>query len=168
MKIIANYTRKLIDDKGNIEITFTVDNWAFKRTIQDLTKQPYSLDIKVPKSKRSLEQNRFLWEIIGQISKELNIDDWDIYCQLIEMAGAKYDYLMIEEQSLESISKAFRAIKIIKDVEHNGKTFKAVKAFSGSSTMNVAEMKQLIDITLDYAEQSGIDTAYYVEIMKGY
>ena len=161
MKIIANYTRKLIDDKGNIEITFTVDNWAFKRNVNDLTKQPYSLEIKVPKSKRSIDQNRLLWEIIGQISKAINIDDMDIYCQLIEMAGAKYDYLMVLPEAVDRLKKAYRAVKVLKDIEHNGKLFKAVKAFYGSSTMNTQEMTELINITLDYAAQSGIDISFY-------
>lgn len=161
MKIIANYTRKLVDDNGNIEITFTVDNWAFKRSINDLTKQPYSLEIKVPKSKRSIDQNRLFWEIVGQISKATNIDDMDIYCQIIEMAGAKYDYLMVLPEAVERLNKAYRAVRVLKDIEHNGKMFKAVKAFYGSSAMNTQEMSELINHALDYAEQSGVDTELY-------
>ena len=162
MKIIANYTRKLVDDNGNVEATFTIDNWMFKRNINELmVNQPYTIEIKTPKSKRSLDQNNLLWELIGKIAKVTNIDDMDIYCQLIEMAGAKYDYLMVLPEAVDRLKKAYRAVKVLKDIEHNGKMFKAVKAFYGSSTMNTQEMTELINITLDYAEQSGIDTSFY-------
>ena len=92
MKIIANYTRKLVDDKRQyLKLHSQLIIGRLKRNVNDLTKQPYSLEIKVPKSKRSIDQNRLFWEIVGQISKATNIDDMDIYCQIIEMAGAKYD-----------------------------------------------------------------------------
>ncbi len=161
MKIIANYTRKLTNENGDDEITFSVKGWSFKRDIKELIKQDYVLEIKVPKSKRSLDQNNLLWELIGKIAKVTNIDDMDIYCQLIEMAGAKYDYLMVLPEAVDRLKKAYRAVKVLKDIEHKGKLFKAVKAFYGSSTMNTQEMTELINITLDYAEQSGIDTSFY-------
>ena len=161
MKIIANYTRKLIDDKGNIEITFTVDNWAFKRSVNDLTKQPYSLEIKVPKSKRSIDQNRLLWDIIGQISKELDINDLDIYAYLIEKTNAKYDEVVVKYEAIERLRSIFRAVKVIGPTKEHGETFVKARTYYGSSNFNTKEMTELINHALDYAEQSGVDTELY-------
>lgn len=161
MKIIANYTRKLIDDNGNVEITFTVDNWAFKRNVNDLTKQPYSLDIKVPKSKRSLDQNRLLWEIIGQISKELNIDDLDIYAYLIEKTNAKYDEIIVKAEAIERLRTMYRAVKVIRPTKEHGESFVVARIYYGSSQFNTKEMTDLINHALDYANESGIVTELY-------
>ena len=168
MKIIANYTRKLIDDNGNVEITFTVDNWAFKRSVNELMKQPYAIEIKAPKSKRSLDQNRLLWEIIGQISKELNIDDLDIYSYLIEKNNAIYVEVAVKKDKIESLRGMFRAVRVIRPTKENGEDFVIARLYSGSSQFNTKEMSELINYALDYASESGLDTAYYVEIMKGY
>ena len=161
MKIIANYTRNLIDDKGNIEITFTVDNWAFKRNVNDLTKQPYSLEIKAPKSKRSIQQNKYFWRIIDILERELNIDGLDIYAYLIEKTNAEYDDIVAKEDPkvIERMRMVHRAVRVIRPAEHKG--FVIVRVYYGSSRFNTKQMSQLIELVKDYAVNSGVEIDYY-------
>jgi len=163
MKIIANYTRKLIDDNGNVEITFTVDNWAFKRIVNDLMKQPYILDISAPKNSRSINQNNYLWENITKISRELNIDKIDLYCQLLEMAGIKAIVMTVPKETVERLKDYFRVVKPTpSQVERNDGQIE-VLVYEGSSKFNTKEMSELIDRVKDYAAESGI----YIDDYEG-
>ena len=60
-KIVANYLRKAINEDGNLEVTFEVSNYHYKRYCQDLQKKPYTLEIAEVKNKRSINQNNYLW-----------------------------------------------------------------------------------------------------------
>ena len=48
----------------------------------------YVVEIKEPKSKRSLEQNKMLWQLIHAIAKETHQDDMEVYCACLERADA--------------------------------------------------------------------------------
>ena len=53
-KIVANYLRKAINEDGNLEVTFEVSNYHYKRYCQDLQKKPYTLEIAEVKNKRKM------------------------------------------------------------------------------------------------------------------
>lgn len=135
----------------------------------------YEVDIKEYKSKRSLEQNRYLWLLITEITKAQNggIANQDniteTYTNLLEMANAKFDFILCPPNAIKEFKKRFRAIRIngtvlIKTVEYT-----QLQVFYGSSTMNTKEMSQLIDCVLDYAYEVGIEDIenYWEEILKG-
>ena len=44
----------------------------------------YDIEIKENKSKRSIGQNRYMWALIHEISKEQAMDDLDVYIQVLE------------------------------------------------------------------------------------
>ena len=81
----------------------------------------YVCDIKEPKSKRSLEQNRLLWKLIHAIAKETNHDDMEIYCTALERADAKSDYIITAIDMEDALRKSFRGVKFIRMQEVNGK-----------------------------------------------
>lgn len=168
-KIIADYTRKVTNEDGNLEITFTAKNWNYKKYCDNLEKIPYALEISEIKSKRSINQNSYLWALIGEINKAESGGrdaDWDIYCALLEKANAKYEWVHVLEEAVPVLKEHFRAVHIAKREVENGKTFAFCKCYLGSSKMNKEEMGQLIDATLDYAEQIGIDTSYYRDVLS--
>lgn len=135
----------------------------------------YEVDIKEYKSKRSLEQNRYLWKLITEIAKVENggITNQDniteTYTNLLEKANAKFEFILCSPDAIKEFKKRFRAIRIngtviIKTVEYT-----QLQVFYGSSTMNTKEMSQLIDTTLDYAYEAGVNDVdnYWKEILKG-
>lgn len=135
----------------------------------------YEVDIKEYKSKRSLEQNRYLWLLITEITKRENggratSDDLIItYCNLLEQANAKFDFLLIQNKAISEFKKRFRAVRFINHVKIKGILYAQIQAFWGSSTMNTKEMSQLIDTTLEYAYEVGVNDVgnYWKEILKG-
>ena len=135
----------------------------------------YEVDIKEYKSKRSLEQNRYLWKLITEIAKVENggITNQDniteTYTNLLEKANAKFEFILCPPDAIKEFKKRFRAIRIngtviIKTVEYT-----QLQVFYGSSTMNTKEMSHLIDCVLDYAYEVGIEDIdnYWQEILKG-
>lgn len=168
-KIIANYVRKVTNEEGNLEVTFEISNYHYKRYCQDLQKKPYTLEIAEVKNKRSINQNNYLWALIHEITQHPNAssdDDWDMYCILLSMADAKYEYITCLAEALDTLKQEVRALQVLGyEQRENGTKWARCKVFIGSSKMNKEEMGKLIDKTLWYAEQLGIDTVYYRDML---
>lgn len=133
-----------------------------REIITDLLKldmdKTYICEIKEPKSKRSLEQNRLLWRLLHLIAKETYQDDWDVYCAVLERADALSDYVITAVDMADELRKSFRGVKFIRMQEVNGKDCFVYKVYLGSSKMNTAEMTELIEITMQVCSELGIDT----------
>ena len=118
----------------------------------------YICEIKEPRSKRSLEQNKLLWKLIHRIAKETYQSDEDVYCAVLERADALSDYVITATDMAEDLRKCFRGVKFVRMQEVNGKDCYIFKVYLGSSKMNTSEMNELIEITMQVANELGIDT----------
>ena len=138
----------------------------------DYTKK-YDLVLTAHKSNRSLEQNRYMWLLIGEIDRKLNgglsKDPIQVYIHLLQKANAKYDFIYILPEAVKTMKKRFRAMQKIADVEVNGVMMENWQVFYGSSTMNTKEMSRLIDCALDYAYEVGVPDIdnYWQSMLKG-
>ena len=138
-----------------------------KDIITDLLKldmdKLYVCEVKEPKSKRSLEQNKLLWKLIHLIAKETYQSDMDVYCAVLERADALSDYVITAIDMTEELRKSFRGVKFVRMQEVNGKNCYVYKVYLGSSKMNTKEMTELIDITMQVCNELEIDTGeeYY-------
>lgn len=132
------------------------------RPLPQIKDGKYQVDIKEIGKDRTLQQNAKLWALIGDISKKQNgdlRDVDDIYLQLLEMSGAKYEILTLKENAFNDKALerfGIRRYKVIK--ERNG--FVSVIAYYGSSTFNTKEMSNLIETTIRYASECGVDVDY--------
>ena len=127
IKIQADYTRKLINENGDLEVTFTIKDYASKKRFDELNKDIYQLEITKPRSKRSLNQNRLFWKMVGLISNKLNQDEMEIYILLLEDTNAKYEYIMGIEAIEDELKRTFRAVKVVRPEYHNGKKLSFIK-----------------------------------------
>lgn len=160
MRIFAENLRTTIKDFGTAVLTFECSRNALEN-IERIKKGDYIITFAKPNNKRSLAQNRYLWELLGQISVKENgsrADDVEIYCQLVEQAGVKCEYLLALPQAEERLKRVFRVVKVVDDREYNGQMMYVFKCFYGSSKMDTKEMSMLIDKTIERAEADGIDT----------
>lgn len=139
----------------------------------NLPEGEYQITIESIPRKRSLRQNKYLWALIGEIAKKedgdlRNIDT--LYCHLLEMAGAKYKVLYIEDEAINDLIQfeIVRHVVIKKKKVVNHKIMDEVYIFYGSSKMETNEMSDLIETTLRYATKFGeINTPYWEELLKG-
>ena len=118
----------------------------------------FVVEIKEPKSKRSLEQNKMLWQLIHAIAKETHQDDMEVYCSLLERADALSDYIITAYDMEDELRKCFRGVRFVRKQEVNGKDCNIYKVYIGSSKMNTKEMTELLDITLQICGELGIPT----------
>ncbi len=123
----------------------------------DMTKL-YLVEIKEPKSKRSLQQNKLLWELIHKIAKNQNQDDMEVYCTLLERADALSDYIITATEMEDALRKTFRGVKFIRKQIINDKEFNTYKVYLGSSKMTTKEMTELLDMTIQLCSELGIPT----------
>ena len=124
--------------------------------------KPYIVEVKEPRSKRSLEQNRLLWELIHLIAKETHQDDMDVYCSCLEKADALSEYLAAPHDIAEELRKVFRGVRFIRKAEVNGKEMYVFKCYIGSSKMTVKEMTELIDVCIGICGDLGIPIIEYM------
>ena len=118
----------------------------------------YVVEIKEPKSKRSIEQNKMLWQLIHAIAKQTHQDDMEVYCALLERADALSDYIITAYDMEDELRKCFRGVRFVRKQEVNGKECNIYKVYIGSSKMNTKEMTELLDITLQLCGELGIPT----------
>lgn len=161
MNITGEYLRQVTSEEGDKEITFLVRNYKDKEEIKKFTKEKsYRININAIKSKRSIEQNALMWSLIHEISVARGTqranDDWDIYLEALERAGAKYEYIAVLPEAEQLLKESFRAVKLMNQFEHNNRTFNQYKVYYGSSKMDTKEMTLLLETVLDMASEVGI------------
>lgn len=117
----------------------------------------YLIELKEPRSKRTLEQNKLLWLLVHKIAKETFNDDNDVYCGVLEKADALSDYVITATDMEQALRKSFRGVKFVRMQEVNGKECYVYKVYIGSSKMDTKEMNELIDITMQVCGELGID-----------
>ena len=118
----------------------------------------FIVEVKEPKSKRSIEQNKMLWQLIHSIAKKQHQDDMEVYCALLERADAKSDYIITAYDMDDELRKCFRGVRFVRKQEVNGKECNIYKVYIGSSKMDTKEMTELLDITLQVCAELGIPT----------
>lgn len=171
MKIIATYNDIVFDAEGNGIVSFKISNLHHKEMVKELNKEDnYSIDINVVKSKRSIQQNKYLWALLSEIDKELNGGrskgmDWDLYLVALTRCNAKYEYICCLKDAEKLLKEQFRAVQYIKPFDDD-KGLHIYKCFYGSSKMNTKEFTDLIDTVLDMAAEVGIETSYWSELLK--
>lgn len=168
--MLARLGNRLMSEDGNLEVTFEVSYFIEKEKFKALEKGEL-YDIKAVKYRpvRSAEQNRKMWAVIHDIavarSGERANDEWEIYIEAIERAGAKYKLYDVadDENLIEALSKGFRAVQKLNRFEDEiGQPRVTVKCFLGSSKMNKKEMSNLLETVMDMAEENGVVLPYEV------
>ena len=120
----------------------------------------YVLELKEIRSKRTLQQNKYMWALIHKIADHdtQNMSEIEIYSLALEQANAKYIYLLGISEAEDELRKNFRAVRVVRPTYENGKEYIVYKCFVGSSKLNTKEMKKLLDIIIAWANELGIET----------
>ena len=153
------------------EMVLALDSLRDQVQAEGLDKEKsYTISINKVKSKRSLEQNRLLWALIGEIDQAISgryADPWGIYIELLELAGAKSEVIIAPIAAERELKKSLRVVKLLRYAgDYKGIEMGEFRVFYGSSTFNTKEMTQLIDTALNYAENmDDIDTDYWRRVL---
>ena len=148
---------KFIAEVKQVGRTLVMDT-PYNVNIQD---GEYHIEIKeLKKMKRSDRQNSMLWALVNQICKKLNgniAESYELYCQILEMAGAHYDDIKCKHEALDTLKVLTKHVKVVSQEEEDGVLWDYCWVFKGISEMDTAEANALIDTALNYASEVGID-----------
>lgn len=167
MKVIGKINKRVINEEGNLELTIEVNNLFQQEQLRSLDKtKEYRFEIDEIKQARTIYQNNLMWKIIHDIAVarggvRASEDDWSIYLEALERAGAKFEYIAVLPQAENILKEQFRAIKLMNKFEHKGRTFNQYKVYYGSSKLNTKEMSLMIETIKDMAVESGVDVSVY-------
>ena len=168
MKLVGTFARSGKNENLETEITLTIrDN--YKHLIQELNKEDlYSITISKARDKRTEQQNKYMWALIGEIDKARNgdrsNDDWEIYLEALVRAGAKYTHLLVEPIAESMLRDSFRAIQLVRRIKLGDKIFNDYKYFYGSSKLDKKEMADVIETLLDMASECGLNIVYWRDV----
>lgn len=164
-KFIAARTYRMTDEEGDLIVSYVVkggDKYAASLAVEETKKaDKLTIEVKPYKSKRSLEQNRLLWALLGKMAETVSgkrdrESTEDCYISMLEEANVKYDFLLAMPETEESLKKGFRGVKKVGERLYNGKKMNVYKVFIGSSKYDVQEMTALIETTIDKLAELGV------------
>lgn len=147
-KLIANV--KTMGDVLVVQATHRVciDDGQYLVTISD--------DLK----NRSDRQNALMWSIINKICIKLNgntRDSYDLYCQILEMAGADYEEYACKHIALEDAKTLLKHVKVVAQEVRDGELWDFCWVFTGISSMTSKQANRLIEEVKNYAGEVGVD-----------
>ena len=98
-------------------------------------------EIKEYKKKRTLNSNSYYWVLLNKLAKKLKIPSDELHFELIKKSCPFEEYLVPYEASLRGIEYYIEKGKI----ERNGKLFKTIRVYVGSSRLDTTEFCILLD-----------------------
>ena len=174
-KFFADKTYRMTDENGNLIVSFVVKGYDKNAALMAVeeTKNAPKLDIEVKshKSKRSLEQNRLLWALLGKMAVAMSgnkrkMSSEECYCIMLEEANVACDYLLALPEAEPMLKQSFRVIRKVGEREVKGKVLNLYQYFVGSSKYNTQEMTELIEAVLDKLAELGVHDSE-IELARG-
>ena len=120
----------------------------------------YSCEIKEHRGKRSLEANRYYWELCGKLAKAVNTKPENIYRSHIRDI-ANYETICIQTKALDDFKRRWCSNHLGRFVETRESKIPGcttVLAYYGSSDFDSGEMSRLIDNCIQDCKAVGIET----------
>lgn len=165
-KFVAERSYRMTDENGDLVICYVVhgiDKQAARAAFEETKKTEGRLEIEVKpyKSRRSLEQNKLLWVLLGKMAEAMSgkknrVSSEECYCIMLEEANVAYDYLLALPEAEPMLRKSFRVVRKVGEREVKGKTLNVYQYFIGSSKYNTQEMTDLIEAVLDKLAELGV------------
>lgn len=144
--------------------------YAARMLKQDISDKQ-TVTFKKYERQRTIRQNKLLWALIDKISTWQNggVSDanssFDLYTQLLQEHGAKFDYTYLPENMLDKVREQakdrdgnplFRAVRTVETKVLDGKVWHWCQVFYGSSHYDTKEMNELLDRLFLILEANGI------------
>lgn len=166
MKLIGRFKNKSYDQYGNNEITFVIGKEYANQLDRLETERMLSIEVLEKLNQRTLEQNRLIWALMGEIDTKQNgrkssDSVMELYKALIQIAMIHVEYVKFDKNALKIMKRSFRVVEIIKEEILEGKAYISANLYRGSSDFDTNEMSQFVETILDYASRVGVEISYY-------
>lgn len=121
----------------------------------------YDVEIKEHKERRSLNSNSYLWTLCNKIGNVLRISKEEVYFQSLRKYGQSEIVSVLSHIDVSPYFKYYEEVGISK---LNGKEFKHIKIYKGSSEYDTREMSILLDGVVSDCQELGIETMTSAEL----
>lgn len=152
---------------GDTVLTITVDGdrGIIAETVakagKDPAKEPYLLDIKRARKRRSLDANAYAWVLIDKLAAKLGLTTTEVYREAIKEIPGVSAIIPVKHEAVNMLMKGWthkglgwQAESFPSDIEG----FTNVKLYYGSSAYDSWQMSALIDQLVAECKAQGIET----------
>lgn len=121
----------------------------------------FEVEIRSPEESKTTRQRNYFFALVKDIARAQdgnaqNYMNW--YGVLLKMTGIRVTGIRIKKVALDALKSVCKYMVIIAENEE----WATVDIYKGVSEMDKKEMRELIDVTLDFATKVGAKTdAYY-------
>ena len=115
------------------------------------------------KKKRSLTQNAYYWVMLNKLAARLRMPDSELHKNMLRDYGVCDVFSILDSIPIDGY---FKYYDVIGHGYVNGRRFKHVKVYKGSSQMSSAEFARLIDGMREECVLQGIDVMTPQEIAE--
>lgn len=129
---------------------------------QEPTKR-FEVSEATSRKRRSLTQNAYYWVMLNKLAAKLRMSDSEVHKNMLREYGSCDVFSILDEVPIEGY---FKYYDVIGHGYANGRRFKHVKVYKGSSQMSSAEFSRLIDGMREECVLQGIDVATPQEIAE--
>lgn len=151
-----------------VSIAVNTNGKAIQNMFSELKDKVCEVSIKKHSEKRSLNANRFYWEMLGQAAAVLNISNGRLHNMLLQKVAAyKYYGDSVIQIELEDDEKVYEQVMedtcnhlLPVDYPHfsNGKLVRTYYLLKGSSEMDSREFSRLVDTLMEKLKELNIPT----------
>ena len=165
MIVLSGKLDRVLTDGNKSIVSFTIPNYQ-SSYLKELTDELYTIEIKKPKSRKTLAQNDYAWVLIHEIARKNDLyhNPEKVYMDIIKLANIKAFCGRFEnnEKCINEFKKIFRVVHIVQErVEVNGVETVWLELYPGMSKFDKDEMQRFIEVLLNYASEVGIDVSGY-------
>lgn len=114
-----------------------------------------------PKRRRSLTQNAYYWVMLNKLAAKLRMSDSEVHKNMLRDYGVCDVFSILDDIPIDGY---FKYYDVVGHGWANGRYFKHVKVYKGSSQMTSAEFSRLIDGMREECQIQGIDVMTPEEI----
>ena len=164
-----------------VSIAVNTTGKAIQDMFLELRDKTCDVTIKKHSEKRSLNANRFYWEMLGQAAAVLNISNGRLHNMLLQKVAAfKYFGNQVIQCELEDTDEVYEQVMedtcshlLPVDYPHfsNGKLVRTYYLLKGSSEMDSKEFSRLVDTLMEKLKELNIPTisdAEYERMLAAY
>lgn len=154
-----------LDNK--IEVTFTTEKSNLKQ-LQKLEDKEYIVSIKRYSKKRSLSQNSYLWVLLDELGKKLQMSKEEVYKKYISDYGV-FEIIPIKNDAVNRFVNSWcnnGMGYLCRDMgESKVKGFTNLMVYYGTSSYNTQEMTRILEAVIMDCEEMDIDTMPLKDIL---
>ena len=150
------------DDSGTWLCLKVTDPAAARRFCMEQTKQiAFDAEIKEHREKRSIDANRYLWHLLGELAAVLRTTKEELYLHYVREYGIFRDWALPPEQA-KTFDKVWSSQGTgwpteTVDYTPDGCNL-VVRAYYGTSQYNTKQMSRIIDHVVEDCKENDIET----------